>query len=120
MKKETTKDVVNNLSKAERDAQNDLMLQKAMKNKTLPSFDKKKCEKIILDFQDLVMQIATYRGIDNYNVPDMLKNFREVKNSVKYGVEDAINAKKRGERMATLPDNKYVSLDLTDNKTYKI
>jgi hypothetical protein len=115
-----TKDVIKELSKAEKEAQNELALQKAVKNKTLPNLDKKKCEKIILDFQDLVMQIVTVKGLDNYSTPEMLKNFREVKSSVKYGVEDIINAKKRGEKMATQPDNKYVSLDLSTDKKYKL
>ena len=72
------------------------ILRKAKQGKKqLPDITKKGAEKIILDFEDLLMKIVSYKGLDAHDVPDMLKNFRDVKNDLKWSIEPILAAKKK-------------------------
>jgi hypothetical protein len=51
----------------------------------------KEAEKAILGMQDLVMKLAQYYGLHNYGVADCLRQFGELKNGLKYKIEDALN-----------------------------
>ena len=99
------------------------ILQKAKKGKKqLPKITKKEAEKIILDFEDLLMKIVAYKGLEAYDVPEMLKNFRELKNNLKWSIESMLRAKKHKDDMSTvqeMPTTSDTTLDVKSDKTYK-
>ena len=82
---------------------------------------KQEAEKAILRMQDVVMKIAQYKGLDDYQVKELLTNFAMVKRATKNCVEYALNYPTRiYDEPETKPDGtKIVRLNLNSGKTYK-
>lgn len=97
-------------------------LQKAVQEKKpLPNITKAEAEKIILDFEDLLMKIVAFKGLNAYDVPEMLKNYRELKNNLKYAVEAILRAKKGTTNMDAVeskPSNDDASINVQSTKKY--
>ena len=88
------------------------------KQKNKINITKDRAEKVIMDFQDLVMQCAAHKGLTSYGVPEMLKNFGEMKRELKYAIESSLNAPSQEVMESADAGPKRVSLDLTSNKKY--
>ena len=92
-------------------------LLKAKNSKKKVGVTKEKAEKIMGDFQDLLMKVASKKELTSYNTPEMLKYFKEVKDTMQYCIENELN-EREAPSMDVVEKKKYVNLDLSSDKTY--